>query len=306
MELNKSTRLLASICMLTYNHESFIGQAIEGVLMQQTDFAFEIIIGEDCGSDNTREIVKKYADKYPDIIVPIFYSVNQGSTNNLINLVNKSRSDIIAICDGDDYWTDPVKLQKEVEFLINNPEFGMLCSKSNKFIQSKNKFEGVLGDSVAERYEEIYYGFDDVSAPSIVFRKSDLLNCIKGCEQLIEKNLFFDTPMVLWFSYHEKVKFFDEIRSVYRVLNNSASHLKDEGKRLKFNQDYLFIKLFFAIYYPVKDYDKRKVILDALNEQIDVLINYASYKGSKDTSQSKAYKIGRIILKPFKAIREKM
>lgn len=304
MEKNYEIKPLVSVCMCTYNHESYIVDAIESILMQQTDFAFELIIGEDCGNDNTREIVRQYAEKYPERIVPVFYSENHGSTKNLIHLIQTSQAEIIAICDGDDYWIDPFKMKKEFDIFNNNPEYGMLCSKSSRYVQLENQFEGFIGDVSSESYEEVFKGFNDVSAPSLVFRKHLLLDCIKDCEPLILANLFFDTPIVLWFSYYKKVKFFDEVRSVYRVLPNSASHLVDETRKLKFNQMYVYIKLFFAIHFPVTDFNKADKILHAINQQIEELIGFADFKGSKQARQSFAYVVGNKIVNPFRILKE--
>ena len=103
--------------MITYNHEKFIAEAIEGVVMQKTNFQFELVIGEDCSTDNTRAICIEYQKKYPDIIRLRLPETNQGMMLNWINNINSGRGKYIALCDGDDYWTDPYKLQKQVDFM---------------------------------------------------------------------------------------------------------------------------------------------------------------------------------------------
>ena len=113
---------LVSVRMSTYNHEKFISQAIEGVLMQKTDFPFELIIGEDCSTDRTRETVVDYANRYPDIIKPILHEKNVGMTANGRACVEACRGKYIAICEGDDYWIDHTKLQIQVSFLEKHPE----------------------------------------------------------------------------------------------------------------------------------------------------------------------------------------
>ena len=113
---------LVSVRMSTYNHEKFIAQAIEGVLMQKTNFLFELIIGEDCSTDRTREIVVDYANRYPEIIKPILHEKNVGSKLNGRACKAACRGKYIAICEGDDYWIDPLKLQKQVDFMESHPE----------------------------------------------------------------------------------------------------------------------------------------------------------------------------------------
>lgn len=120
---------LVSICCITYNHAPFIRQCLEGFLMQKTNFPIEILIHDDCSTDGTTEIVKEYAAKYPDLIFPLYETENQYSKPNhlLLDFYNyrRARGKYIAYCEGDDYWTDPLKLQKQVDFMEANPEYSL-------------------------------------------------------------------------------------------------------------------------------------------------------------------------------------
>ncbi len=111
---------LVSICCITYNHEDFIRDAIEGFLMQKTSFPIEIIIHDDASTDNTANIIEEYANKYPDLFVTILQSENQwskgGGSIYARFVYPRARGKYIALCEGDDYWTDPLKLQKQVDF----------------------------------------------------------------------------------------------------------------------------------------------------------------------------------------------
>ena len=115
-----------SVPMITYNHERFIAQAIEGVLMQQTDFGVELVIGEDCSTDGTRAIVRHYGERYPERIRLLLPERNRGGLANAVATFNACRGQYIAPCEGDDYWTDPLKLQKQVGFLEAHPDY-VLC-----------------------------------------------------------------------------------------------------------------------------------------------------------------------------------
>jgi glycosyltransferase involved in cell wall biosynthesis len=108
---------LLSVCLITYNHVNYIEQAIEGVLMQKTNFAFELIIADDYSTDGTRDIIKNYKKKYPDLIKLILQKKNVGAAQNWIDLLNNPKTKYIAYFEGDDYWTDPYKLQKQVDCL---------------------------------------------------------------------------------------------------------------------------------------------------------------------------------------------
>jgi glycosyltransferase involved in cell wall biosynthesis len=115
--------------MITYNHEKFIAEAIEGVLMQKTDFPIELIIGEDCSTDRTREICIAYQQQYPGIIKLQLPETNKGMTRNFIENMQAAQGKYIALCEGDDYWTDPQKLQKQVDFLEANPGYNLCCHR---------------------------------------------------------------------------------------------------------------------------------------------------------------------------------
>lgn len=116
-----------SICCITYNHEEYISDALDGFLTQKTSFSYEILIHDDASTDRTAEIIKKYHEKYPNLIKPIYQTENQFSKGgihpNLEFNYPRARGDYIALCDGDDYWSDPQKLEKQVSFLEKNKNF---------------------------------------------------------------------------------------------------------------------------------------------------------------------------------------
>ncbi|MFN8256697.1 MAG: glycosyltransferase [Bacteroidales bacterium] len=117
--------MMVSVCMITYNHEKYIAQAIEGVVMQNTNFDFELVIGEDCSLDATRKICLDFKEKYPEKIRLLLNEKNLGMMPNFIQTLNVCNGKYIALCEGDDYWTDPKKLQKQVDLLENNSDFVM-------------------------------------------------------------------------------------------------------------------------------------------------------------------------------------
>ncbi len=124
--------VFVSVFMLTYNQEQFIAQAIEGVLMQQTNFKYQLVIGEDGSTDNTLEICKAYQEKHPDKIKIISQPQNIGLMNNFVNTYAYLKGKYITICDGDDYWIDPLKLQKQVDVLEANTNVSVVYSRTKK------------------------------------------------------------------------------------------------------------------------------------------------------------------------------
>lgn len=123
-------KVKVSILCLSFNHARYIGQALEGFISQKTDFRFEVLINDDHSTDGTKEIIKEYQKKYPDIIKPIFHNTNKyskGERNLMFRyLFPEIKGSYIALCEGDDYWTDKTKLQKQADYLDDNSECSLV------------------------------------------------------------------------------------------------------------------------------------------------------------------------------------
>ena len=126
-----------SVCLVTYNHEKFIKQAIESVFMQKTDFDYEVVIGEDYSTDNTRKILSQYQMRYPHRIKAIFNNKNVGPVENFIRTLSTCKGKYIAYLEGDDYWTDAYKLQKQVDFLDKHPDYSLCFHSVEAFHQDQ-------------------------------------------------------------------------------------------------------------------------------------------------------------------------
>lgn len=123
---------LLSVFMITYNHEKYIAEAIESALMQKTSFKYEIVIGEDCSTDQTRETVLEYATRYADKVKPIYQERNVGANKNAASVREACKGKYIALLEGDDYGIDPLKLQKQVDFLEAHPDFSICFHRAKK------------------------------------------------------------------------------------------------------------------------------------------------------------------------------
>lgn len=168
---------LVSISCITYNHAPFIRQCLDGFLMQQCNFPIEIFINDDCSTDGTTEIIREYAEKYPDKIFPIFHEENQYSKGvrcmSQTFIFPRVRGKYIALCEGDDYWTDPLKLQKQVDFLESHPDYSMCFHKAKVIAQDGREYIDYFSKLEEREYkpEEILSRWI-IPTASILFRSS--------------------------------------------------------------------------------------------------------------------------------------
>lgn len=247
--MDNNKKPLVSICCITYNHERFISQCLDGFLMQNVDFPFEIVISDDCSTDNTKKIIDTYVSKYPAIFKDVSLSKNLGSTKNFYHVLEKASGKYIAYCEGDDYWIDENKLQMQVDFLETNPEYGICYTKAKQYIQSKQKFNKKSVGDAFDGFEDLLKNGNPIPTLTAVYRK-DLLDKYQKEIQPGNKGwLMGDYPMWLYFSHETKVKFFDEVTAVYRVLENSASHFIEVDKAMKFRESVYEVKYFFRDLY---------------------------------------------------------
>ena len=159
----KEIQPLVAIRCITYNHEKYIKEALEGFVIQKTDFPFVAIVHDDASTDNTAAIIREYAEKYPDIIFPIFekenlYSKWDGSLKEIMNeACEATEAKYYAMCEGDDYWIDPLKLQKQVDFMEANPDYS-LCFTKAQVISDDPKVNLTIYDHLKEKE----YSADDI------------------------------------------------------------------------------------------------------------------------------------------------
>lgn len=134
-------KVLVTVNMLTYNHRKFIVRALDSILSQRVNFRFEIVIGDDASTDGTQEIIRKYAKKYPDIIHAVLHTENVGISKNVESIRPFYHGKYIAPMEGDDYWVDSLKLQRQVDFLESHPEYSAIAAKVILIDENGNKLD---------------------------------------------------------------------------------------------------------------------------------------------------------------------
>ena len=235
---------LVSIQCLVYNHEPYLRQCLDGFVMQKTNFKFEAIVHDDVSTDGSAEIIREYAERFPSIIKPIYetenqYSKQDGSLNRIMREACKGK--YIALCEGDDYWIDPLKLQKQVDFLEANPDYGLIYTRTKHLYEDQSLVvEPIMSEcdtiSLLER--------NPIRTLSILFSASLYEQFLDFAKK--ELTATYDYPIFLWFSHYSRIKYIPDITGVYRILANSASHSDDASKIYKFEDNCLEVRKYWC------------------------------------------------------------
>jgi len=227
---NNSDDILLSVCCITYNHEKYIAQAIESLVMQKTSFKYEIVIGEDCSTDGTRKIVQCYCEKYPDKVKMITADTNVGAVNNQVRVLKALKGKYIAMCDGDDYWSDSSKLQKQVDILEQNAEV-VICCNYSKVIDDDDKviYEPSGKEAFEYTYQDLLEGRrEETRISSAVIRNTPEF------KQMLENDWYYqsygtDVLIKLYMTGHTGGKIFviPEVMTCYRLHNGGIYSMVD-------------------------------------------------------------------------------
>lgn len=241
---------LVSIRCLVYNHEPYLRQCLDGFVMQRTSFPFEAIVHDDCSTDGSAAIIREYAEKYPDIIKPIYETENQfskhdGSLARAMDAAMHPGSKYVALCEGDDYWTDPDKLQKQVDIMEKDPEVGLVHTSARAFIHKTGTFLDEPWGRPIESFEDELLDNKPVTLTAC-YRKDLFLKYRSFRENAPNDWKLGDYPLWMFLSYYSKTSFIGQPTGVYRLLNYSASHNPDPKKMMEFELSVFSIQEYFA------------------------------------------------------------
>ena len=248
-----SEPIMLTVLCRTYNKIEFVRQSLEGVAMQKTNFRFQALVYDDASTDGTQDVVKEFADKYPDIFKPVLRKENlfkkkDGSweRSNNADLPGK----YLCFCDDDDYWTDPYKLQKQVDYLESHHDCGMVYTQ----VKILNEETHMLskGWSSQTDFEKLLTSANPIlNFTSCMHTKLYL----EYFEFVGRRNKWEteDLPVWLFISHHKKIKFIDDITGVYRVLPDSWSHNPDVMRQATFSKSVFDCRCFFAKKYNRED-----------------------------------------------------
>ena len=221
-----------SVLCTAYNHENYIRDALESFVSQKTDFAFEVLVNDDCSSDSTAAIIREYAEMYPDIIRPFLQEKNlysQGGMPHLFATVfyPNARGEYFALCEGDDYWSDPEKLQRQVDFLDAHPDYTACVHNTMLHYCDGTQPDAPLikedlGDRDIDFYTVIKGASNAYHTSSILARREYLIDP-PDFHYTAAAHGFTDYAIGLWLTLNGKVRFIDRLMSVYRINSNPAA-----------------------------------------------------------------------------------
>lgn len=289
--MKNNNKPLVSICCITYNHENYIRDAIEGFLMQKTTFPIEILIHDDASTDKTADIIREYEKKHPDIIKPIYQKENQYSKGVKINQefnFPRAQGKYIALCEGDDYWTDPLKLQKQVDFMEENKDCSMCFHRSK--IELFNNHKNIVKNQKLGEYSKnhnqtffpknkfFYEGGSSAPTASMIFKSK----YIQSLPEWYFNSPVGDTPLKLILSQKGKIGFLNDVMAIRRIgLPGSWNDRVRDGKEeeikylngmikmlIKFNK-HSSGKYFRDVFRQMVKYDRSRILFGEKNSILD-------------------------------------
>lgn len=240
---SKGNEIIVSVLCLTYNQVLYVRDCLNGFVMQKTDFAFEVIVHDDASTDGTKEIIQEYADRYPNIIKPIFETDNQyskvgfGGIKKIVKPYLKGK--YIAFCEGDDYWIDSCKLQKQMHIFRENEQIDFVFTNIDYLYEESgkriNRFLTTNGRRVSKNFSDHLFNTNFI-APCTWMYKSKFF--------LVDDKKYVDASFVtaLEIFANGKVFFLDDVTAVYRCIKESASHSASFEKRYRHLKGVMDIK----------------------------------------------------------------
>lgn len=253
-----------SVYCLVYNHEQYVRSALEGFVNQITTFDYEVFVHDDASTDASAKIIQEYAEKYPEIIKPIYQTVNQYSRGidfESIYILPKLSGEYIAVCEGDDYWTDPSKLQRQVDFLDSHPDY-VACVHNTVLLDMKSGTEKIMYEHSQD--EDITF-LEAAQGGRSAFQTSSLMYRMQYANNdpdFFEKAEVDDYPRAMYLTLSGKVRFLNRVMSVYRLGTQSSWTM----------QNTLDMSL------NARGYQRNVELLEAVNK-------YSSYKYNDEISK---------------------
>lgn len=253
----KTSAPLVAIECLAYNHGPYIRQCLDGFVMQKTDFSFIAIVHDDASADDTAKIIREYAQNYPDIIKPILetenqYSKKDGSLGRIIKKAIPEDVKYIALCEGDDYWTDPYKLQKQINYMESHPECVLTHTGFSYFENGEITIAEKEGEKIKEISDsKIIFNILNgnnyrIQTCTAIYRLATYYTILPQLKKINGLFLMGDTPLWVNLLQCGTIHYIDSPTSVYRIGNDTASHPKSLKSILRFNLSCAEMRVYYS------------------------------------------------------------
>ena len=230
----ENEQIMVSVSCLVYNHEKYLRKCLDGFIMQKTNFKFEVLVHDDASTDGSQDIIREYEEKYPDIIKPIYQTENQFSKRTGIMKtfqLPRARGKYFAYCEGDDYWCDENKLQRQFDILESHPDCS-ICTHTVGHIKENgeltdNRYPAIhLSEGVHSNTEIFSYLFGEglymFQLSSFFFRREVLNEYYESMPYFVKKSMVGDTPLLLYLLNLGNLYYIDGILSHYRLFTDGS------------------------------------------------------------------------------------
>jgi len=287
--LTSNTQVKLSVLLITYNHENFIAQAINSVLMQRINFNYEIVVGEDCSTDGTREIVSNFQKTYPDKIRLVLSEKNSSESANIARTIQKCRGQYVALLDGDDFWTSPHKLQKEADFLDSHPGCA-LCFHNVTIFHEDGSREPQNHNRIDQKET---FKLEDLWASNFIATCSVMLrwNLIRHLPEWYSTLPFGDWPLYILAALQGNIGYINEVMGAYRIHSGGAwsgSSTIQQAESLVNFYTTMDAQLGFAHHRSIRSHLSKRYYRLALE-----------YEKISDFANAKKYAVKSIVEDPF-------
>lgn len=251
----KTREMKVSVAVITYNQEHTLPQTLDSILMQKGDFSLELVIGEDCSTDGTRNVVIDYQRRFPDIVKPILQPKNRGIMGNAADTFLACTGEYINMIAGDDYWIDEYKLDKQVRFLEAHPDYGLITTDGYKLLVKKNRLVPGLPPVNPVESGEVFSRFTNsfgvYAMPLTVLFRAELLRYIDFNEFERRRFSVEDTPLQAILSHHARFGYIPDKTAVYRVYEESATFISfDHPRYLDYHRGLVAIRQYLDELFP--------------------------------------------------------
>jgi len=283
---------MISVGVMGYNQEKYVRQTMDCILAQQCSYPFEIVIGDDASSDNTRVILEEYQRKHPKMIRLLPKAPNKGVLRNYADVIRACKGKYIAFCHCDDYWHDPLKLQKQVDFLEQNPDYGLIHTDADFYLEKSNStlysYHSKTHPNMPEGdvFEDLILGRFSIITPTALYSRAAMDKYVDFDEFERAGFLYEDLPTWLELSKHVKVKFLQDSTSTYRVIEDSHSHPRNGDRKLYLLEGHYNMKKHF-----IKKYNVPAEVVKKFEIQFNQLKFNLAYKWRKSKEAAQAFEI---------------